>query len=83
MGTCRTCRPIVTCRGRCEVEAESVAYVVTAAQGLGAGAYTFGYVAGWAGGDVGTVRSSGELVVGVARRVLAALAPVSPAAAVA
>ncbi len=41
-----------TCRGRCEVEAESVAYVVTAAQGLDAGAYTFGYVAGWAGGDV-------------------------------
>ena len=60
-----------------------MAYVVTAAQGLGAGAYTFGYVAGWAGGDVGTVRSSGERGVGVARRVLAALAPVSSAAAVA
>ena len=57
--------------------------LVTADHGLDAAAYTFGYVAGWAGGDVGTVRESGELVVGVARRMLAALAPAPTVAAVA
>ena len=82
LGTCRT-PTYRTCRGRCEVEAESVTYVVNAAQGLDVGAYTFGYVAGCAGGDVGTVRSSGELVVGVARRVLAASAPAPTASSVA
>jgi antirestriction protein ArdC len=40
----------VTCRGRCEVEAD--AYVVAAAHGLDASGYTFAYVAGWAGGDL-------------------------------
>ncbi len=39
-----------TCRGRCEVEAESVAYIVTAAAGMDAAGYTFAYVAHWAGG---------------------------------
>ena len=36
------------CRGRREVEAESVAYLVTKAHGLDAGRYTFSYVTGWA-----------------------------------
>lgn len=36
------------CRGRGEVEAESVAYLVTAAHGVDSGQYTFSYVAGWA-----------------------------------
>jgi len=45
---------------------------VTAAHGLDAGSYTFGYVVGWSGGDVNKVRESGEQVVGVARRMLAA-----------
>lgn len=36
------------CRGRREVEAESVAYLVTKAHGLDAGKYTFSYVTGWA-----------------------------------
>jgi len=62
-----------TCRGRCGVEVESVAYVLAAAHGLDAGSYTFGYVAGWSGGDVNKVRESGEQVVAAARRVLAAL----------
>jgi len=67
----------LTCRGRCEVEAESVAYVLAAAHGLDAGSYTFGYVAGWSGGDVNKVRESGEQVVAAARRVLAALGETS------
>ena len=36
------------CRGRREVEAESVAYVVAAAHHLDTSQYTFNYVAGWA-----------------------------------
>ena len=36
------------CRGRSEVAAESVAYLVTAAHGVDSGQYTFSYVAGWA-----------------------------------
>lgn len=38
------------CREVKEVEAESVAYVVTAYAGLDSSEYTFGYVAGWAEG---------------------------------
>ncbi len=48
----------LTCRGRCEVEAESVAYVVAAAYGLDASGYTFAYVAGWAGGDLTRARGA-------------------------
>ena len=59
-----------TCRGRCEVEAESIAYVVAAAHGLDAGGYSFAYVAGWAGGDLTRVRQSAETVTKAARRIL-------------
>jgi len=41
---CHSSRPLA------ELEAESTAYVVCAAIGLDSGDYTFGYVAGWAGG---------------------------------
>jgi len=60
----------LTCRGRCEVEAESVAYVVAAAHGLDASGYTFAYVAGWAGGDPATVRQAAETVTRAARTIL-------------
>ncbi len=59
-----------TCRGRCEVEAESVAYVVAAAHGLDASGYTFAYVAGWAGGDLTCVRQAAETVTKAARTIL-------------
>ena len=59
-----------TCRGRCEVEAESVAYVVAAAHGLDASGYTFAYVAGWAGGDLTRVRQVAETVTKAARTIL-------------
>ena len=62
-----------TCRGRCEVEAESVAYVVAAAHGLDAGGYSFAYVAGWAGGDLSIVRQAADTVIQTARRILAPL----------
>ena len=59
-----------TCRGRCEVEAESVAYVVGAAHGMDASGYSFAYVAGWAGGDLSVVRQAGETVTKAARTIL-------------
>ncbi len=60
----------LTCRGRCEVEAESVAYVVAAAHGLDASCYTFAYVAGWAAGDPAKVRQAAETVTKAARTIL-------------
>ncbi len=59
-----------TCGGRCEVEAESIAYVVAAAHGLDASGYTFAYVAGWAGGDLTGVRQAAETVTKAARTIL-------------
>src|SRR3954454_13588935 len=38
---------VLTCRGVLEVEAESVAYLITAAHGLNAGDYTFPHVTTW------------------------------------
>jgi len=60
----------LTCRGRCEVEAESVAYVVATAHGLDASGYSFAYVAGWAGGDLTCVRQAAETVTKAARTIL-------------
>jgi DNA primase len=65
------------CRGRIEVEAESVAYLVTASHGLDSSAYTFPYVAGWAGTvdsvkPETVVRATGERVLAAARVILAA-----------
>ncbi len=62
-----------TCRGRCEVEAESIAYVVAAANGLDASGYTFAYIAGCAGGDLSVVRQAADTVTQTARRILTPL----------
>ena len=64
------------CRGRLEVEAESVAYLVASAHGLDTGAYTFAYVAGWACEVAGVgvdqvVRGGASRVLAVAKVVLA------------
>jgi DNA primase len=58
------------CRGRWEVEAESVAYLVSSVHGLDTGAYTFAYVAGWAGEVAGA--DVDQVVRGTAQRVLVA-----------
>ena len=72
------------CRGILEVEAESVAYMVTSAHGLDSSQYTFNYVAGWALNamteerDLGDIlRSTGQRVIGAADLILQAtqLAP--------
>jgi len=61
------------CRGRNEVEAESVAFLVCRAAGLDTDGYTFPYVAGWADGDAGKVRETADSVLSTARAILTAL----------
>jgi hypothetical protein len=58
------------CRGRAEVEAESVAYIVCQAVGLTTAAYSFGYVAGWSAGDPKVVKATAERVAKAARGIL-------------
>ena len=70
------------CQGVKEVEAESVAYLVTASHGLSTDDYTFAYVTGWAGNVDGTepeqvVRDTGQRVLTATRTVLAVTAPQS------
>ena len=63
----------IDCRGRVEVEAESVAYVVCAAAGLDTSAYSVAYVAGWAersDDPERTLLSTGERIVSHSRRIL-------------
>lgn len=66
------------CRGRLEVEAESVAYVVCQAQGMASDGYSLPYVAGWSGGDVAQVRQTAETVVRVAGGICEALEASQP-----
>jgi len=60
-------------RGTAEVAAQSVAYILAAAHGLDAGAYTADYLIGWANGDVDTLRATAATVTTAAREILAAL----------
>lgn len=55
-----------------EVEAESIAFMVTAAHGLDSGQYTFGYVAGWAARAAVGGRSVEDVIVATGQRVIAA-----------
>ena len=74
-----------SCRGLVEVEAESVAFLVTAAHGLDSSQYTFNYVAGWAhqanalnpqGPSVEEiVQATGQRVVTAADQILNATRP--------
>lgn len=66
----------IDCRGRVEVEAESVAYVVCAAAGIDTSSYSIPYVAGWAEGTDNPeeiLLRTGEKVVATARQILAIL----------
>jgi len=60
------------CRGRSEVEAESVAYLVCEAAGMTSAAYSFPYVAHWADGETDVVRATASRVVGAARTITSA-----------
>jgi hypothetical protein len=71
----------VDCRGLREVEAESVAFMVTAAHGLDSSQYTFNYVTGWASQASGTlttdqvVRATGERVIAAVDQILSQTQP--------
>jgi hypothetical protein len=71
-------RPAGLTREAAEVEAESVAYVVTAAHGLPAGAYSVPYLAGWAGGDLELLAASATRVLSAARTILHRNDPTAP-----
>jgi antirestriction protein ArdC len=60
------------CRGRAEVEAESVAYLICATTGLDTDTYSFPYVASWADGDSDRVRAAADVAIACARRILTA-----------
>lgn len=57
------------CPGQAEVEAESIAYLITAEAGLDSGAYSVPYLAGWDRGDAELLRASMSTVLSVARSV--------------
>ena len=61
-----------------EVEAESVAYVVTAAHGLPADIYSIPYVTGWAGGDRRLLEQTAQRVLSCAATILATTGPEEP-----
>ena len=60
----------LVCRGRCEVEAESAAYLVCSAVGLDTAAYTFPYVARWADGQTETVTKTADAAIKTARAIV-------------
>ncbi len=60
-------------RGSAEVEAQSVAWIIAAAHGLDASAYTSDYLIGWSHGDTDTLRGTAATVTTAAREILTAL----------
>jgi antirestriction protein ArdC len=62
----------VTCRGIKEVEAESIAFIVSATLGLDTSEYTFPYVAHWATGigELAAIQATAERVITFARKIL-------------
>jgi antirestriction protein ArdC len=59
----------MACRGQAEVEAESIAFLVTAQAGLDTTEYSVPYLAGWSGGDVDLLREAMTQVINVARAI--------------
>jgi hypothetical protein len=68
------------CRGQAEIEAESIAHLVTRAAGLDTGAYSVPYLAGWSGDDPAALRTAASRVLDVASRISAQLDDHRPAA---
>ncbi|MHB8509524.1 MAG: ArdC-like ssDNA-binding domain-containing protein [Candidatus Dormibacteria bacterium] len=63
-------------RALAELEAESVAFIVSSEFGIDSGSYSFGYLATWGGGGdqaVAAIRGCGERIAGAAKRILAAV----------
>jgi antirestriction protein ArdC len=57
------------CRGQAEIEAESIAYLVTTDAGLDAANYSVPYLAGWSGGNIDLLRESMTRVVTTSRAI--------------
>lgn len=62
------------CRGRAEVEAESIAYVVAATAGLDTADYSLPYIAAWSDGRAEVLRESATRVLMAARSIGAPVA---------
>jgi antirestriction protein ArdC len=60
-------------RDRCEVEAESVAYIVGRLHGLDSTGYSLPYVAHWADGSAEKVKETADKVTKIAEQILAVL----------
>lgn len=60
-------------RGRAEVEAESVAYVLAGLLGLDTSDYSIGYIARWANGDTAAVAETAHAVLATVHSLAAAL----------
>ena len=56
-------------RGRMEVEAESVAYIVAGLTGFDTSAYSIGYITGWADEDVTVIRDTAARVLKTAHAI--------------
>ncbi len=62
-----------TDRALAELEAESVAFIVCASQGIESGGYTFGYVVGWSGGGeeaLAAIRTAGGRIQKTAESII-------------
>ncbi|MFP3466922.1 ArdC-like ssDNA-binding domain-containing protein [Leifsonia sp. SIMBA_070] len=57
-------------RGRMEVEAESVAYVVAGLRGFDTSAYSIGYITGWSDEDITVIRDSAARVLAAAHNIV-------------
>lgn len=66
--------PVCAPRSLREVEAESVAFLVCSARGMGTDGYSFAYVAHWANGDPKAIAATGERVMSCARGILGEVA---------
>ncbi|CAN5141244.1 hypothetical protein BH11ACT1_BH11ACT1_07700 [soil metagenome] len=64
------------CRGEAEIEAESIAYIVTSAAGLESPGYSVPYIAAWAPDDATGIRQAAAQVLRTARQINDALAGV-------
>jgi len=58
------------CRGQAEIEAESIAYIITTNAGMSTDSYSVPYVSVWAAGDPARIRNCVTQVVTIARRLL-------------
>ena len=65
----------------CEIEAESVAYLLCGHEGLDSADYSLGYVAGWAAGDHDAIAATAGRVLDTARSVIDRLTPATTDAA--